>query len=623
MAPAGGRGRGPGRRIGYALVPPWRRPVDDRQPSVAKAVAQFALTGISAVAVLLVVFAMVLQGLGTDQAIRTARVTTQLVARDIVEPQLQDGVVRGDPAAVAALDRVVREHVLTGTMVRVKIWSPDGRIVYSDEPRLIGRSYPLEEDDREVLRTGRTEAEVSDLSEPENEYERHEGKLLEVYLPIRTPDGQQLIFESYQRFSAVAARGERVFRDLAPAFLGGLLLAGLVQLPLGWSMARRLAQGREDRERLLVVRSRLAAIVESSGDAIIGTDLEGRITSWNPAAERIYGYTAAEVLGRPVVVLEAPGGDSNLHEVTRRAAAGATVHEPPALAVRKDGRQIRVAVTSSPVQDETGRTVGTAMVARDVTAEWQAGQDRDRLLAQRTRVAHTLQASLRPPELMAPPGMSLGARFCPAGDGAEIGGDFYDVYPTVADGWAITLGDVSGKGAEAAALTALARYTLRSVAMFEAGPRRILQRLNEAVIRQCAEDEYCTVAYASVHGTPAGARLVLSLGGHPPPLVLRRDGRVETVGEPGTVIGLLPDPDLHEVPVELAAGESICFYTDGVSEARVDGVQFGDEGIRAVLAGCRGLPADSIARRVEQAVRTFQGRDLTDDLAVLVLQPLG
>jgi signal transduction histidine kinase len=135
--------------------------------------------------------------------------------------------------------------------VRVKIWRPDGQIVYSDEPALIGSNYTLGGDEQSSIAAGRIDAEVSDLTKPENRFERQYGKLLEVYMPIRTPSGAPLLYEAYYRYDAVHAAGARLFRSFAPISLGALLALELVQIPLAWSLARRLGQRQREREGLL------------------------------------------------------------------------------------------------------------------------------------------------------------------------------------------------------------------------------------------------------------------------------------------------------------------------------------------------------------------------------------
>jgi signal transduction histidine kinase len=135
--------------------------------------------------------------------------------------------------------------------VRVKLWGPDGRIVYSDEHRLIGQRFEIGDEEREALEHSTVDAEVSNLSEPENRYERGEKKLLEVYLGIRGPDGSPLLFEAYNRFSSVSASGRRLWLVFAPALIGAMLLLEAAQVPLAWSLLRRLRRGQREREELL------------------------------------------------------------------------------------------------------------------------------------------------------------------------------------------------------------------------------------------------------------------------------------------------------------------------------------------------------------------------------------
>jgi signal transduction histidine kinase len=211
----------------------------------------FALSGLLTLVLLGVVGVELLRRTSTDEAIRDAKRVTSLAGHGIVEPALTDAALDGDPAARARFDRLVRRRILGGSVVRVKIWTRDGRIVYSDEPRLIGSRYSLGRDDLEAFTQGGVDAEVSDLNRPENRFERRYGKLLEVYLPIRTPSGKTVLFESYQRFSSVASGARHLWRAFAPALLLALVGLWLVQLPLALGLARRLRRGQQEREALL------------------------------------------------------------------------------------------------------------------------------------------------------------------------------------------------------------------------------------------------------------------------------------------------------------------------------------------------------------------------------------
>ena len=194
--------------------------------------------------------------------------------------------------------------------------------------------------------------------------------------------------------------------------------------------------------------------------------------------------------------------------------------------------------------------------------------DNARLYRERSYIARTLQESLLPPELPDVAGAEVAARFHPAGEAFEVGGDFYDVFDT-SHGWSVVMGDVCGKGADAAAVTALARYTLRTLGIQETSPAEVLRKLNDALLRQRTDRRFCTVAYASLQVNGGGfADVCLSTGGHPLPFVLRADGTVEAVGEPGTLLGVLPDVRLSDTAVRLQRGDVMVLYTDGVTEAR-------------------------------------------------------
>jgi signal transduction histidine kinase len=219
---------------------------------LSRPVAQFALAGLAVLAVFGAGSVLALRALAQDEALRDARQFAMLAGQGIVEPTIGPPLLSGDAAAIATVDRVVQERVLGERVVRVKLWDRDGRIVYSDEPRLIGSRYPLDASKRDVLRTGTTRAELSDLSGPENRYERDQGDLYEVYLPVRAPDGTPLLFETYQRRDAVAATGRRIWIPFAALMVGSLVLLWLVQVPLAARLGRRLRRTQEEREALLV-----------------------------------------------------------------------------------------------------------------------------------------------------------------------------------------------------------------------------------------------------------------------------------------------------------------------------------------------------------------------------------
>src|SRR4051794_19043187 len=225
--------------------------VDVREQSVGRAVLQFSLTGLVAVLLLGLICVQLLRATGTEEAIGDAKRITRLAADGVVAPAVTPGVLDGRPKDVAALDRLVRTRLLRDPVTRVKIWDASGRIVYADEPRLVGSRYPLGADELDALRSHAVDAEVSDLARPENRFERPYGKLLEVYQGIRATDGRPLLFESYQRFSSVAASGRRLWLRFLPALVVALVLLEIVQIPLAYLLARRLRDRQRERSALL------------------------------------------------------------------------------------------------------------------------------------------------------------------------------------------------------------------------------------------------------------------------------------------------------------------------------------------------------------------------------------
>ncbi|MDP9485959.1 MAG: PAS domain S-box protein, partial [Actinomycetota bacterium] len=252
--------------------------------------------------------------------------------------------------------------------------------------------------------------------------------------------------------------------------------------------------------------------------------------------------------------------------------------------------------------------------------------DNARLYRDRSEIARILQRSLLPPHLPEPPGVEVGAEYLPVGEANEVGGDFYDLINIAEDGWVAVIGDARGKGAEAAAVTALVRYTIRAVTLKVDRPSEVLTALNEAMLQQLPEDRFCTVACVRLEpedGSP-GVGLDVSRAGHPPPLVVRPDGSVEEVGCSGRVLGVFPDAELQDTPLRLMPGEVLVLYTDGVTEARSpDGEFFGEERLRALLRSCAGLEAGAFASRIKGVVLEFQEGYPRDDLAILVLRVRG
>ncbi|MGZ4753088.1 MAG: sensor histidine kinase [Oryzihumus sp.] len=189
--------------------------------------------------------------LAERQAVNDAAKTADLLADTVIQPALRDALLTGDPAARASIGDAVRSKVLGDSIVRVKIWDPTGRILYSDQPALIGESFPLEADEAAVLTHPTTRADVSDLQRPENRFERGMGRMLQVYRPVWTPSGQPLLFETYSPYDEVAARADELWRGFAGVTLSSLLLLVTLLLPVVWGLLGRLRRAASQRELLL------------------------------------------------------------------------------------------------------------------------------------------------------------------------------------------------------------------------------------------------------------------------------------------------------------------------------------------------------------------------------------
>ena len=288
------------------------------------------------------------------------------------------------------------------------------------------------------------------------------------------------------------------------------------------------------------------------------------------------------------------------------------------------------------VSSGSGRRFGSSdlVLAEDLARRAALALDNVRLLAERTRVARTLQASLLPPSLPEIAGVELAARYRAAGAGNEVGGDFYDVFEVAPDRWALVIGDVSGKGPEAGAVSGLARHTIRAGVLREDVPSRVLRLLHEALDRdESAGERFCTVCLGVLTLGPRrqlrrhpGARVAidLSCGGHPLPVVLRDDGRLQVAECRGTLLGITDDVDLVDQRVSLGRGDTVVFYTDGVTEAHEPGhTILGEEGLLDIIGASRGQPPGAIADRILDAATTQSAGEPRDDMALLLVRIQG
>ncbi len=376
------------------------------------------------------------------------------------------------------------------------------------------------------------------------------------------------------------------------------------------------------RERLLNLSSvAWRLVVATSPDALILRDAFGRIADVNPAGEGMLGRSRVDLIGRNLDDLLAVSALLD----PARAPDGTSADRDVEISMTVDGVPRAYDVRRLPLPDPSGRARSSDLVLlRDVTARRESETQLHSLLQERTRVAATLQSSLRPTPLPRIPGCELAARYAPAGTGHEIGGDFYDVFPLGPCDWGIVLGDVSGKGAEAAATTSLIRYTLRTLALEEPRPSRVLSKLNSALLREGDPERFCTLVFAVCRPGDVSVDLQLSLAGHPAPLLRHGDGRVEPVGLPGSALGLFPDPHLRETSLRLLSGDSLVLFTDGLTEARNGDDEFGTERVSSLLASSKdGAAQPMLDQLLDQLVEAAQEHShgvLNDDLALLALK---
>ncbi|MQY07358.1 PP2C family protein-serine/threonine phosphatase [Actinomadura macrotermitis] len=245
--------------------------------------------------------------------------------------------------------------------------------------------------------------------------------------------------------------------------------------------------------------------------------------------------------------------------------------------------------------------------------------------ADRARLADALavlQRSLVPDSLPDVPGLETAVHYHTA-SADRLGGDFYDLFPLDGERWAFFLGDVCGKGPEAASLTSLTRYTLRAAALHDPAPEAALTTLNAVLYERYAvggDPRYCTAIFGVVEPGPAGATVHLASGGHPPAMVLRADGGVELLPTPGgLLVGVLPDAPVGSVRTTLAPGETLLLYTDGLTEARTGpGDRYGEDALRAFAAGRAPASPQQLITALTGLLDGF-GDGLDDDTALLAL----
>lgn len=400
-------------------------------------------------------------------------------------------------------------------------------------------------------------------------------------------------------------------------------------------------------------RGRMSFVAEAS-DLLAGTLDEDRTIALAAqlAVPRLAGWCA--------VLLPDERGELRLayawHADESRADALASLlnHSPPPEVPPGDGAQPwslagarsqpRTAVTAELVSDPVwcfplrardrspgvfviGRPRGGAMardaldLAEDLARRAAAALDNARLYSKQRQATHALQRSLLPPKLPDIPGVDLAAAYQAAGDGNEVGGDFYDVFEVAGGRWRFAIGDVCGKGPEAAAVTGLTRHTLRILAMEGLDVPAVLERLNILLVGQGSLVPFVTLIHGELIPAPGAATVSLVCAGHPPPLILRSAGEVQAGAEPQPLLGVLDAVTFRTDTISMSPGDVLLCVTDGVTERRTsDRLLDDDDGLRRLLGECSGLNAGAVVARIQRAVHEFGSGPPADDVALIVFR---
>ncbi|MFF9061677.1 SpoIIE family protein phosphatase [Streptomyces sp. NPDC101213] len=260
-------------------------------------------------------------------------------------------------------------------------------------------------------------------------------------------------------------------------------------------------------------------------------------------------------------------------------------------------------------------------LAEDLSRRAALALDNARLYSERTAISQSLQRSLLPPELPDIDGVEVEVIYRAAGEGNEVGGDFYDLFPISDGAYGFAIGDVCGTGPNAAAVTGLARHALRLLAREGLSGPAVLERLNSAILDEGARSRFLTLLYGEMRPQADGsAELKVVCAGHPLPLRLRQDGTVEPAAEPQPLLGVMEDLELYEETVTLDPGDVLLCVTDGVTERREGTRMLGDDGLADVLTTCTGLTAGAVAARIMRAVERFASDAPSDDMAILAMR---
>ena len=356
------------------------------------------------------------------------------------------------------------------------------------------------------------------------------------------------------------------------------------------------------------------------------TTPDGTVVKVNATFAALIGYDREDLVGRRSFAELLTAGGRIYHEThfAPLLRMHGTVAEVAFDLVRSDGERLPVLVNAVLEAEADGSPKLIRIAVFDATHR--RAYERELLLAKERAersearaqaLARTLQSTLIPPSPPNLPGLDVSAAYRPAGDGEEVGGDFYDVFQIKSGDWVVALGDVCGKGVEAAVVTALVRYSLRALTVQEEHPSAVLRALN-LILLDDGTDRFCTVVLVRLRLEPDGWVATISSGGHPLPLHASEDGTVTEAGESGSLVGVLPTVAVHDTEIRLVPGDLLVMYTDGVTEGRRGDEFFGENRLTDSVREHRGavLPAEGILGDV----LAFQKGTARDDIAVVAVR---
>jgi serine phosphatase RsbU (regulator of sigma subunit) len=375
-----------------------------------------------------------------------------------------------------------------------------------------------------------------------------------------------------------------------------------------------------------VVRDEVVALEIAHANPARAAHFRSIADRWRPDLQQAVGIGAVARTGEPLFITAITeeqvraGGRDAAH-----ADALASLSLDSFLAVPMRSQDTVIGLIVLATERPRRLSEGDFLLATELAARAAQAIVNAELYRERYEVAATLQASLRPPATPTIPDLDLAARFFALGEGIDVGGDFYDVFPLESDGgWVVTIGDVRGKGIEAASTSNAARHAIRTAALREHSPSAMLRQLNQVLLGlddgQDVEPRFCTAVVATVQPSAGGAEITVAVGGHPAPFVQRANGTIESLEGSGTLLGVLDDPELSDSTLSLGPGDSLVLYTDGVTERHAGNRFFDEEGLASVLNRCVGFTAAVVAERIELASRAFVEDAPRDDLAIVVLR---